>query len=135
MRPQGSPAELDRRRLRAIGLLQRAVPVHPWPTASASIPARLVTGSGRTDDKAAPACAHAPRPLDPQAHDRAATPTPAPGHRRPGGCRVPHELVDVPPDRRSVSSTIPITSVERKHTAVCCLPGMNSSNNLKPLHG
>src|SRR2546427_5372253 len=28
MRPQGSPAELERRRLRAIDLLQREVPVH-----------------------------------------------------------------------------------------------------------
>src|SRR3989442_11626317 len=28
MRPQGSPAELERRRLRAIDLLQRDVPVH-----------------------------------------------------------------------------------------------------------
>src|SRR5207247_10750791 len=28
MRPQGSPAELERRRLRAIELLQREVPVH-----------------------------------------------------------------------------------------------------------
>ena len=28
MRPQGSPAELERRRLRAIELLQRDVPVH-----------------------------------------------------------------------------------------------------------
>ena len=28
MRPQGSPAELERRRLRAIALLQRATPVH-----------------------------------------------------------------------------------------------------------
>src|SRR2546426_5913389 len=28
MRPQGSPAELERRRLRAIELLQREIPVH-----------------------------------------------------------------------------------------------------------
>src|SRR5438445_13145721 len=28
MRPQGSPAELERRRLRAIDLLQRQLPVH-----------------------------------------------------------------------------------------------------------
>src|SRR4029450_12377556 len=28
MRPQGSPAELERRRLRAIDLLQREIPVH-----------------------------------------------------------------------------------------------------------
>jgi hypothetical protein len=28
MRPQGSPAELERRRVRAIDLLQRDVPVH-----------------------------------------------------------------------------------------------------------
>src|SRR3989454_5590679 len=28
MRPQGSPAELERRRLRAIDLLQRDIPVH-----------------------------------------------------------------------------------------------------------
>src|SRR5262252_7358621 len=28
MRPQGSPAELERRRLRAIELLQRDIPVH-----------------------------------------------------------------------------------------------------------
>jgi hypothetical protein len=42
MRPQGSPAELERRRLRAIELLQRDM---SWPNGSASIAGQSVVAA------------------------------------------------------------------------------------------
>jgi len=58
MRPQGSPAELERRRLRAIELLQRDVAVH--------VVADPVDGSGCTDDTVATGCVPAPPRVDPR---------------------------------------------------------------------
>jgi len=54
MRPQGSPAELERRRLRAIDLLQREVPVHVVADVWAWIGAPCADGNGRIGGKAAP---------------------------------------------------------------------------------
>ncbi len=61
MRPQGSPAELERRRLRAIELLQRDIPVHVVAERLGSIGAPSVAGSGRIGDRAAWGCVPAQR--------------------------------------------------------------------------
>jgi hypothetical protein len=64
MRPQGSPAELEQRRLRAIELLQRDLPVHVVADRLGVGGAPSDDGSGHTDDKAAPACARGRPPVD-----------------------------------------------------------------------
>ena len=67
MRPQGSPAELERRRLRAIDLLQRDVPVHVVAERlgvdrrSVRRWKRTHRGAGRAGLKARPAAGRPPK--------------------------------------------------------------------------
>ena len=65
-----------------------------WPTASVSIGAPSVDGSGRTDDTVATGCP--PRlGSTPEAPRRAVPSTGAPGRGRAGSGRLLHQLVDV----------------------------------------
>jgi transposase len=136
MRPQGSPAELERPRLRAIELLQRAVPVHAradrlgvdrrsarrWkPTHRRHVRAGL---------RARPASGRPPKLTTAQRRRLARLAIAGPeaaGYRESLWTR--RRIVDqcrLPSRSRRWSE---------QHTAVSCLPGMNSSTKPKPLHG
>src|SRR4029453_8526154 len=82
MRPQGSPAELEQRRLRAIDLLQRDIPVHVVAEpAWGSIGAPSADGSGGTAVKAAPPGAAGRSAVDWRAWS-------SPGRKRPAIARA-----------------------------------------------
>lgn len=62
MRPQGSPADLERRRLRAITLLQQGLLPHEVAERLGWTADRCAAGSARTVAKVEPACRPAPSP-------------------------------------------------------------------------
>src|SRR2546428_13956736 len=101
MRPQGSPAELERRRLRAIDLLQRDVPVHVvadrlgvdrrsvrrWKRARGRAGLRARPAPGRPPKLTAAQRKQLARPVVGGAGD--AGRAPSPWARRPGPPRTP----------------------------------------------
>src|SRR3989442_4493298 len=112
MRPQGSPAELERRRLHAIELLQREIPVHVVAERlgvdrrSVRRWKRAYRGRGRGGLRARPAPGRPPKLTAAQrrqlvrlvvAGPGRATPPPRPGGPPAGRAPLPHPLQRVFP--------------------------------------